>query len=73
MDNFFERTRADYPFLNDGNYDRIFNPNNIEGFKTYREKVARLGVDFVTILDESYPENLKYIDDRPAAVSYTHL
>ncbi|MBZ2385897.1 DNA-processing protein DprA [Anaerococcus murdochii] len=70
LDNFFERGRLDYSFLNDGNYDRIFNPKNLEDFKAYREKVAKLGVDFVTILDESYPENLKYIDDRPAVLYY---
>lgn len=70
LDNFFERTRADYSFLNDANHDRIFNPKNLEDFKAYREKVAKLGVDFVTILDESYPENLKYIDDRPAVLYY---
>lgn len=70
LDNFFERGRLDYPFLNDANYERIFNPKNLEDFKAYREKVAKLGVDFVTILDESYPVNLKYIDDRPAVLYY---
>lgn len=70
LNNFFERTRVDYPFLNDANYERIFSPKNLEDYKVYREKVSRLGVDFVTILDELYPENLKYIDDRPAVLYY---
>lgn len=70
LNNFFERTRADYPFLNDANYERIFSPKNLESFKAYRGKVSRLGVDFVTIFDEAYPENLKYIDDRPAVLYY---
>ena len=70
LENFFELTRVDYSFLNDANYERIFSPKSLEDFKVYREKVARLGVDFVTILDEAYPENLKYIDDRPAVLYY---
>ncbi len=70
LENFFELTRVDYSFLNDANYERIFSPKSLKDFKAYREKVARLGVDFVTILDESYPENLKYIDDRPAVLYY---
>lgn len=70
LENFFELTRVEYSFLNDANYERIFSPKSLEDFKAYREKVARLGVDFVTILDEAYPENLKYIDDRPAVLYY---
>ncbi len=70
LDKFFERQRLDYPFLNDDNYERIFSPKNLEAFKSYREKVEKLGVDFVTILDEAYPENLKYIDDRPVVLYY---
>lgn len=70
LDNFFEKTRPAYSFLSDANYDRIFNSKSLEDFKAYREKVVKLGVDFVTILDESYPENLKYIDDRPAVLYY---
>lgn len=70
LDNFFQRSRMDFSFLIDQNYDKIFNPRNLEDFKAYREKVAKLGVDFVTILDEPYPENLKHIDDRPVVLYY---
>ena len=70
LEKFFERSRIDFPYLVDQNYDKIFNPKNLEDFKAYREKVARLGVDFVTILDEDYPENLRHIDDRPVVLYY---
>lgn len=70
LDNFFKRSRMDFSFLIDQYYDKIFNPRNLEDFKAYREKVAKLGVDFVTILDETYPENLKHIDDRPVVLYY---
>lgn len=70
LDDFFKKTRLDYAFLKDSIFNKIFNSKNLEGFKAYREKVSRLGIDFVTILDETYPENLKYIDDRPAVLYY---
>lgn len=70
LDNFFEKTRIDYDFLTDKIYKKIFNGKNIEDFKAYREKVYKMGIDFVTILDESYPENLRHIDDRPAVLYY---
>lgn len=70
LDDFFKKTRLDYTFLKDSIFEKIFNSKNLEDFKVYREKVSRLGIDFVTILDETYPENLQYIDDRPAVLYY---
>lgn len=70
LDDFFKKTRLDYAFLKDSIFNKIFNSKNLEDFKAYREKVSRLGIDFVTILDENYPENLRYIDDRPVVLYY---
>lgn len=70
FDNFMEKSRTDYSFLNDANYEKIFSSKNLENFKSYRDKISRLGIDFVTILDQDYPENLKYIDDRPVVLYY---
>ncbi|MDU2354720.1 MAG: DNA-processing protein DprA, partial [Anaerococcus sp.] len=43
---------------------------NLEGFKHYNEKVNKFGYDYVTMLDEYYPHNLRYIEDRPALLFY---
>lgn len=70
FEDFFAKDRAYYDFLTDALYQKIFDPKNLESYKVYREKVARLGVDIVTILDDDYPVNLRHIDDRPAVLYY---
>ena len=70
FEDFFAKDRAYYDFLTDDLYQKIFDSKNIEAYKAYREKVSRLGIDFVTILDDNYPENLRHIDDRPAVLYY---
>lgn len=70
LENLFDSYRADLDFVSDHNYGKIFSAKNMESFKAYYEKVRKFGYDYVTFLDESYPENLRYIDDRPALLYY---
>ena len=70
FDNFFEKSRVDLDFLTDRAYEKIFNDKSMENFKAYHEKVIKYGYNFVTILDDDYPENLRYIEDRPALLFY---
>lgn len=42
LDNFFERGRLDYPFLNDANYERIFNPKTLRISKLIGKKLLSL-------------------------------
>lgn len=70
FDGFFEKSRDQLDFLDDKIYRKIFNDENLEGFKYYNEKVNKFGYDYVTMLDEYYPHNLRYIEDRPALLFY---
>ena len=70
FDNLFEKSRIDLDFLTDKAYEKIFNVKSIEEFKDYHEKVIKYGYSYVTILDDDYPENLRYIEDRPAILFY---
>ena len=70
FDNLLEKSRLDLDFLNDKTYEKIFNTKSLEDFKSYHERVNKFGYDYVTILDESYPYNLRYIEDRPALLFY---
>lgn len=70
FDNFFEKSRLDLDFLTDKIYDKIFDMEAFESFKSYLEKVNKYGYTYITILDSDYPENLKYIEDRPALLFY---
>lgn len=70
FDNLFEKSRVDLDFLTDKAYKKIFNVKSIEEFKDYHEKVIKYGYSYVTILDDDYPENLRYIEDRPAILFY---
>lgn len=70
FDNFLERSRFDLDFLTDKVYKKIFNTDSMESFKVYYEKVIKYAYNYVTILDDAYPENLKYIEDRPAILFY---
>ena len=65
-----EKSRLDLDFLTDRVYDKIFDPKSLEGFKSYYERVKTLGFTYVTMVDEDYPINLTYIDDRPAILFY---
>ena len=70
FDNLFEKSRVDLDFLTDKAYEKIFNDKSMEDFKAYHEKVIKYGYNYVTILDEDYPENLRYIEDRPTLLFY---
>lgn len=70
LKDFFEKDRAYYGFLTDKTYEKIFSKENLEDFKAYREKVYKKNIGLLTIFDEDYPENLKYIYDRPAVLYY---
>lgn len=66
----FEKSRIDLDFITDRNYNKIFNPDSINSFEAYLDKVNKYGYNYVTILDNEYPHNLRYIDDRPALLFY---
>lgn len=70
FDIFFDKSRIDLDFLTDKIYEKIFNAKSMEDFKEYHEKVIKYGYNYVTILDEDYPENLRNIEDRPAILFY---
>ncbi|WP_282930105.1 DNA-processing protein DprA [Anaerococcus sp. Marseille-Q7828] len=66
----FERSRIDLDFIPDISYEKIVSNKNLESFKSYNEKVQRYGYTYVTFLDDDYPFNLRYIDDRPTLLFY---
>lgn len=66
----FERSRIDLDFIPDVSYEKIVSNKNLESFKSYHEKVQRYGYTYVTFLDDDYPINLRYIDDRPTLLFY---
>lgn len=68
--NFFSKSRLDLDFISDKNFEKIFDPKSMESFGGYLEKVTRYGYTYVTILDEDYPVNLRFIEDRPALLFY---
>jgi DNA protecting protein dprA len=70
FDGFLEKSRLELDFLNDKTYEKIFNDKSLESFKSYHEKVNKFAYDYVTILDQDYPHNLRYIEDRPAILFY---
>ena len=70
FDELLEKSRVDLDFINDRNYNKIFNQDSINSFKSYLDKVNKYGYNYVTILDDDYPHNLRYIDDRPALLFY---
>ncbi len=70
FDDLFEKSRQDLDFITDINYNKIFDSKSRDEFEVYHEKVRKFGYDYVTILDEEYPENLRYIEDRPALLFY---
>ena len=65
-----DKTRVELDFINDRNYNKIFNQDSINSFESYLDKVNKYGYNYVTILDDDYPHNLRYIDDRPALLFY---
>ena len=67
---FFAMDRSHFPFLNDDTYNKIISRKNLEDFKYYGHKVDKMGVDYVTILDDNYPINLEYIEDKPSILYY---
>lgn len=64
------KSRVDLDFINDRNYNKIFNQDSINSFESYLDKVNKYGYNYVTILNDDYPHNLRYIDDRPALLFY---
>ena len=70
FENLLDKSRIDLDFINDASYNKIFNSKNLENFKAYHEKVERFGYTYVTFLDDDYPINLRYIDDRPSLLFY---
>ena len=58
LEDFFEKDRPYFSNLADKLYEKIFDSKNLEAFEKYYEKIQRLGINYVTILDEDYPENL---------------
>ena len=70
LDNLFDRSRLELDFITDKNFDKIFNQKSLDEFLPYLDKVNKYGYKYVTILDDEYPENLRYIEDRPALLFY---
>ena len=70
FDGLLDKTRVELDFINDKNYNKIFNPGSMNSFESYLDKVNKYGYNYVTILDDDYPHNLRYIDDRPALLFY---
>lgn len=70
FENLLDKSRIDLDFINDASYNKIFNSKNLENFKAYHEKVELFGYTYVTFLDDDYPINLRYIDDRPSLLFY---
>ena len=70
LEDFFEKDRPYFSNLSDKLYEKIFDSKNLAAFEKYYERIQRLGINYVTILDDDYPENLRYIDDRPAILYY---
>ena len=67
---FFEKDRAYYDFLTDKVYGKIFDKESIETFRSYLDLVHEKNYKYVTMLDEAYPQNLLYIEDKPAVLYY---
>lgn len=70
FEDFFERDRIFYDFLSDANFDKIFNKKSLENFSEYLERVHKYNYKYISFLDDAYPENLTFIDDRPALLYY---
>lgn len=70
FEDFFDKDRLFYDFLTDKQYEKIFSSDSLENFAKYIDKIHKYKYKYVTILDDDYPENLKYIDDRPAVLYY---
>ena len=70
FDDFFEKDRGFYDFLTDSQYKKIFSSENLENFARYLDKLYEGDYKYINILDESYPENLRHIEDRPAVLYY---
>lgn len=70
MDHFFDLDRKIFDKLSKKNYKKIFSNKNLENFKYYKEKLDKGPFNITTIYDDDYPENLTYIDDRPAVLYY---
>lgn len=70
FEGFFDEDKTRYKFLTDKLFEKIFSPKNFEAFKSYYDRVQRMGLDYATIVDDVYPDNLRYIDDRPAVLYY---
>lgn len=70
LDNFFQRDLREYDCLTDQQKEKIFSAKNLEDFRAYLDKVHKYDYKYVTMLDEAYPTNLIYIEDRPAILYY---
>lgn len=63
-------TTSSLDFLDEKTRGIIFDKKNLDKYSAYKDDLERTDCQIVTIFDEDYPENLSYIDDRPAILYY---
>ncbi|MDO4593913.1 MAG: DNA-processing protein DprA [Tissierellia bacterium] len=66
----FEVDREELDFLDKKTIDKIFDKDNFEKFKYYKEEIIKNNIRISSILDDSYPINLRDINDAPALFYY---
>lgn len=57
-------------FLNDATVEKIFEKNNLEDFQHYKEQLIKQDIRVSSILDDSYPINLRNVESPPPILYY---
>lgn len=66
----FDIDKDKLAFVDEKTLQKIFDKNNLEKFKYYKDRIIKENIHITSIFDDSYPYNLRYIDDPPAIMYY---
>ncbi|MCI5839900.1 MAG: DNA-processing protein DprA [Peptoniphilaceae bacterium] len=70
LDKIYEIDFNKFEIVDKKTKEKIFNKDNIEKFKRYVDRLKNGKYKIVSIYDDYYPRNLRYIDDPPAILYY---